>query len=43
MTEEKVITADSVNFDLQALISDEVFSLSNVVSHTSWQDDVDTL
>ena len=43
ITGEKVISADLVNFDLQSLISDKVFSLSNVVAHTPWQDDVDML
>ena len=43
MTGENVISADLINFDLQSLISDEVYSLSNVVAHTRWQDDVDTL
>ena len=43
MTGEKVISADLVNFDLQSLSSDQVFSLSDVVAYTPWQDDVDTL
>ena len=43
MIGEKVISADLVNFDLQLLISDEAFRLSNVLAHTPWQDDVDTL
>ena len=43
MTGEKVISADLVNFGLQSLILDEVFSLSNVVAHTPRQDEINTL
>ena len=43
MTGEKAISADLVNFDLQSLISDEVFSFRNVVADTPWQDEADTL
>ena len=43
MTGEKVTSADLANFELQSLISDEMFSLNNVVAHTPWQDDVGTL
>ena len=43
MTGEKVISADLANFELLSLISDEMFSLNNVVAHTPWQGDVGTL
>ena len=43
MIGEKIISADLVKFDMQLLVSDEVFSLSNVVTHTSSLIDVDIL
>ena len=43
MTGGKVISADLINFELQLLISDETFSLSNVVAHKPWQNDVGAL
>ena len=42
MTREKIICDNLVNYELQLLILDEVFNLSNVVARTLWQDDVDT-
>ena len=34
---------DLVRFDLQSLFSDETFALSNVVTHSPWRDDMNTL
>ena len=40
---DKLINAELVKFELESLFSTEKFSLSNVVTHSSWQDDVSAL
>ena len=37
------IGSNLVKFDLQSLFSNEMFELSNVVTNSAWQDDVETL
>ena len=43
MTGATLVHSDLVRFNLQSLFSDETFVLSNVVTHSSWRDDMNTL
>ena len=40
---EALTHTNLVKFDLQSLFSNEMFELSNVVTNSAWQDDVETL
>ena len=40
---ETLTHTNLVKFDLQSLFSNEMFELSNVVTNSAWQDDVETL
>ena len=43
MTGVTLTHSDLVRFNLQSLFSDETFALSNVVTHSPWHDDMNTL
>ena len=43
MTEAMLTHWDLVRFNLQSSFSDETFALSNVVTHSPWRDDMNTL
>ena len=43
LNSENLTQTNLVKFDLQSLFSNEMFELSNVVTNSSWQDDVETL
>ena len=43
MTGATLTHSDLVRFNLQSLFSDETFALSNVVTHSPWRDDMNTL
>ena len=40
---ETLTHTNLVKFDLQSLFSNEIFELSNVVTNSAWQNDVETL
>ena len=43
MTGATLTHSDLIRFNLQSLFSDETFALSNVVTHSPWLDDMNTL
>ena len=43
LSSETLTCTNLVKFDLQSLFSNEMFELSNVVTNSVWQDDVETL